>query len=98
MHPRAFRPTQACAGAHSVDSAFDPNSFDFTSYLGRRLGVSPVLAAELLGSWLKTYERRAASSEPPSEASSEPPSGTHAVVEGASARAPACLAGTGTEG
>lgn len=36
--------------------AFDPEVFDFTEYLGGRLGVDADAAAEVLGHWLQTYE------------------------------------------
>ena len=42
----------------SSNSAFDPECFEFTTYLGRRLGVDSELAAELLGQWLRSYEPR----------------------------------------
>jgi hypothetical protein len=39
-----------------AESAFDPDCFDFGSFLGRRLGVTNGLASELLGQWLRSYE------------------------------------------
>ena len=57
MQPRAFREPVASTSSQSVDSAFDPDCFDFAAYLGRRLGVDADLASEVLGYWLQHYER-----------------------------------------
>jgi hypothetical protein len=56
MDPRAFRRAMAPSSAASSVDAFDPACFDFSAYLGRRLGVTRGLASELLGEWLKSYE------------------------------------------
>jgi len=39
-----------------MDMAFEPESFDFSAYLGRRFGVDSELASEVLGQWLRNYE------------------------------------------
>jgi hypothetical protein len=59
MQPRAFCRLVQASSAESVDSAFHGESFDFTAFLGRRLGVSNELAGELLGTWLKRYQPNA---------------------------------------
>lgn len=38
------------------NQAPDPECFDFTEYLGVRLGVNAEAAAEVLTHWLQTYE------------------------------------------
>jgi len=43
----------------SADLVFEPDSFDFSAHLGRRLGIDSELASELLGQWLRTYEPKA---------------------------------------
>jgi hypothetical protein len=42
--------------SQSVDEAFEAGGFDFSTYLGRRLGVDTELASEVLGYWLLHYE------------------------------------------
>jgi hypothetical protein len=57
MQPRAFlRFVESQQCGQSAASAFDPACFDFTAYVGRRLGVEPPLAGEVLGEWLRNYE------------------------------------------
>jgi hypothetical protein len=61
VQPRAFLPfVDPQQLGRSADSAFDPACFDFTAYMGRRLGVEPPLAGEVLGAWLRNYEPTAA--------------------------------------
>lgn len=59
MDLRCQRHSLSHETSDSSNGAFDPECFEFTTYLGRRLGVDSELAAELLGQWLRTYEPRA---------------------------------------
>jgi hypothetical protein len=56
MQPRAFERPLVESRAEDGEQAFDPDSFDFTTYLSRRLGFDRDLTAEVLGYWLTHYE------------------------------------------
>jgi hypothetical protein len=86
MQLRARRRSVEPSPAQPVESAFDPDCFDFTAYLSRRLGVDVDLTTEVLGQWLKAYERSDRSSGRRETAPSDPdfrhPSGVYSLQEG----------------
>jgi hypothetical protein len=57
MQLRVLGNPVASFASQPANSAFDPDCFDFTAYLSRRLGVDTALTAELLGQWLKPNKR-----------------------------------------
>ena len=86
MQPHALSRPITPSSAQPAESAFDPDCFDFTAYLSRRLGVSVDLTNEVLGQWLKAYEPSEQESPDHAASRSTPdakrPSGFHTRVAG----------------
>jgi hypothetical protein len=90
MQPRAFHPPVVRSSAEDPEQAFDVESFDFITYLSRRLGVDRELTTEVLGHWLTHYEPAdsidsaknspALESEPPRAPAAAAPSGVFPVT------------------
>jgi hypothetical protein len=56
MQPRAFRRLAYPSQTLDRETAFDPDSSDFVTFLSRRMGVDRELTTEVLGHWLTHYE------------------------------------------
>ena len=63
MHPRPFSPVLVPSSAKGPAEAFDPSCFDFTAYLGSRLGVEAAVAREREAAEKAKAERAAARAE-----------------------------------